>query len=253
MTRSAEILDSENAQAPPGGTLGRPRRVLIHLFVAFHLTAIVCWSLTSSESAAPLNQMLRSRLAPYVIPLGFGQQWDMFAPNPPLSNNLLEAEVTLADGTRTTWRFPRMEEMSKFERYRSERHRKWASERVVAFGRPLAPVADAAARYAARQVGRPDNPARKVELVRYRSQTPSPRTRLRPYDEPARDWERSVIYVGEFDADGRVTRRWLPGGDPATQPQAAAPAATQPAAVGRGGEGESGQTLQTEDARDGGA
>ena len=200
--------------------------------------AITCWSFTSPESSAPLNRMVRARLAPYVIPPGFGQQWDMFAPNPPLSNSLLEAEVTLADGSRTTWRFPRMNEMGLFERYRFERHRKWASERVVAGGRPPAPVADAAARYAARQVEVPGNRPTKVKLVRYRSRTPSPRgPRLRPHTEPPRDWERHVLYAGEFDADGRLNRRWLATDAATTQPADAGQPSPAPADAGGPAEG----------------
>ena len=179
--------------------------------------------MTSADSTAPLDKMIRSRLGPYVLPLGFWSQWNMFAPNPPISNNYLEAEVTFADGERATWRFPRVDQMGFFERYRGERYRKWASERVVAAGRPLPLVAEAAAGFAARQVERPGNPRRRVELVRYRSQIPSPkRGRLRPHAEPPGDWERQVLYAIEYDAQGRITSR-SPATRPATQPGAPLP------------------------------
>ena len=170
--------------------------------------------------------MVRSRLAAYVMPFGFGQRWDMFAPNPPLSNNYLEAEVTFADGSRQTWRFPQLNQLGYFQRYRRERHRKWAGERVIAAGRPHPAGAEAAARFAVRQVGRRGSWPRTVELVRYRAQIPSPqRGRLPPYTEAPRDWARQPIYLCEFDADGHITRRWAA----ATRPASTQAAATQPA------------------------
>jgi hypothetical protein len=139
--------------------------------------------------------------------------------SPPLSNNYLEAEVTFADGGQATWRFPRVNQMGLFERYRKERYRKWASEYVLAAGKPVPVIAEAAARFAARQVERPESPPRTVELVRYRSQIPPPkRGQMRPHGEAPRDWERQTLYTCEFDAAGRIIRGW-----PATQP-----AATQP-------------------------
>ena len=226
MTRSAE---SPHPAITPDAPRRQPRhrlkKAVIHLFVGFHLTAVVCWSLSSPHSTASLNRKVRSRLAPYMVPMRFTQQWDMFAPNPNLSNNYLEAEVTFADGGRATWPFPRVDRMGYFERYRKERHRKWATERVLAAGKPNPVVAEAAAAFAARQVGRPGNPPRKVELVRYRSQIPAPRRgQLRPHSEAPTEWDRQLLYTCEFDEGGRVSRAWA-----ATQPAATQPGATQPA------------------------
>src|SRR3712207_1254298 len=96
-----------------------------------------------------------------MYPLGLWQSWDMFAPNPAMANVYLEAEVTFADGSRTTWRLQRMEQLSYWQRFRKERYRKWGNERLVtnADGTPNPLLCDAAARFAARQVERPANPA----------------------------------------------------------------------------------------------
>ena len=194
---------------------GPLKRALIHAFVAFHLAAAVGWSFTSNTPTEPLGKMVRSHLSRYMLPSGFWQTWNMFAPNPAVSNNSLEAEITFRDGSREVWKFPRVSDMGYFERYRCERYRKWGNERVLAAGKPDPRVAGPAARFAARQVERPGTPVRAVDLARYRAQIPSPkRGRWRPYNDPPPDWERQVFFT------------W----SPETGRQAAtAPAASQPA------------------------
>ena len=225
MTRSAQTDHAVSPQAPPAERRqALLKKAAVHLFVALHLAAVIYWSFTSPLSTAPLDRRIRHRVGRYVQPAGLAQQWIMFV-NPPLSNNYLEAEVTFADGGRATWQFPRVNQMGLFERYRKERYRKWAVEYVLAAGKPAPVIAEAAARFAARQVERPGNAPRKVELVRYRSQTPPPgRGQMRPYAEPPRDWDRQNLYTCEFDDGGRITRSWA-----STQPIATQPTATQPA------------------------
>jgi hypothetical protein len=223
MTRSAEFPGPAKPDSPLRESRLRLKKAVIHILVGAHLAAVICWSFLPANGGSPLGRVLRPRLAHYMLPTGFWQTWDMFG-NSPLSNNYLEAEVTFADGSRATWPFPRVERLPYFQRYRAERYRKWATERVIAAGDPSAVVVEAAAKFAARQVERPGNPARKVELIRYRSQTPPPRRgQLRPHSEPPGDWERQLLYTCEFDATGQLTSAGL-----ATQPAATQPAATQP-------------------------
>jgi hypothetical protein len=209
----------------PAGS--RLKKNLIHAFVLFHLTAVAAWSFTSSDSTSKLHKVVRSRFAFYMLPTGLWQAWNMFAPNPAISNVYLEAEVTLADGSRVTWKFPRMNELGYFDRYRRERYRKWASERVWTSGQVDRLVAEPAARFAARQVERPDNQARVVELVRYRAQIRSPkRDEIARHDEVPQEWERLVFFTYQLDAEGRAGAFTMPA---ATQPQEepAAPAGGQ--------------------------
>jgi hypothetical protein len=227
MTRSAKSPDRVNPGPPRKPSRIPLRKAAIHAFILFHLAAVVCWSFSSTHADAPLSRAVRARLSPYMVPALFSQQWDMFT-NPPVSNNYLEAEVTFADGGHATWAFPRLDQGGYFQRYCNERYRKWATERVLEGGKPIPLVAEAAARYAARQVERPGNPAQKVELIRYRSQIPPPRRgQMRPHAEGPRDWERQFLYGCEFDPGGRTTRIWA-----ATQPASTRPALTQPAGAG---------------------
>ena len=145
----------------------------------------------------------------------------MFAPNPAMANAYLEAEVTFRDGSRATWPFPRMDRMGYFERFRKERYRKWATERVNWMGgKPDPALAEAAARFAARQVDRgPDNPPWAIELVRYWAPTPPPSRRaMLPYGVDPFEWERQPIFAGRFDEAGVLTRFEAVTTQPATQP-----------------------------------
>lgn len=135
-----------------------------------------------------------------MLPTGLWQAWNMFAPNPAMSNVYLEAQVTLSDGSRATWKFPRMAELGYFDRYRMERYRKWGTERVWSAGNADPRVMEAAARFAARQVARQENPATAVELVRYRVQIASPkRGQIRPHRDEPRAWDRLVFYTLRLD------------------------------------------------------
>ena len=224
MTRSADIPpEAKKTEGPRDHRGKRAGRAIIHLFVCFHVVAVASWALTSPASTAPLNRMIRTRLGPYMEPTALRQQWTMFAPNPLMENVRLEAEVSFGDGATITWRFPRVDEMGWFERYRAERHRKWASERLAA-GKPPAPVLDAAARYVARQVARSGNPARKVELVRYMARIPSPNRALYKRSDLPLNWERQVMYACDLDAEGRIISRWQEEEAAATRPAVTRPA-----------------------------
>jgi hypothetical protein len=195
----------------------------LHALILFHVAAVACWSFSTNDPRMPLNRMLRSRLGRYVWPTGFWQAWDMFAPNPVVANVYLEGEVTLADGSRVTWPFPRADRMGYFERYRRERFRKWGTQRVWAGGKVDPAVAQAAAAYAARQVARPENPARRVELVRYLAPIDLPKGKPLPhYRDPPRQYERLVFYTWTPDAGGTLTAA------PATAPSATAPSQQTP-------------------------
>src|SRR5688500_9758287 len=193
----------------------RAKKRLIHAYVLFHLAAVGVWACTDSPPRTKLERAARGRCAFYMYPTVLWQAWNMFAPNPAMANVYLEAEVTFRDGSRTTWKFPRMEQLGYWERYRKERYRKWANERVASGGEgPADPtLCDAAARFAARQVERPDNPAVSVDLVRYRAEIPPP-SRQQLAHPSAPEWERETIYTCRLDRQ-------------ATTP--AAPATTAPA------------------------
>jgi len=69
-------------------------------------------------------------LAPYYVEsLGFWQYWDMFAPNPAQEDIWLDAIVVFQDGSEKTVRYPRIADMTIYDKYLNERYRKYA-ERI---------------------------------------------------------------------------------------------------------------------------
>ena len=101
---------------------------------------------------------------------GLWQGWDMFA-NPPTTVDSVGAEVRLADGTSVTWSFSRMETLGYLGRDRQERFRKYTERMRI--DRHHAAWPDAA-RFIARRVSRPGNPAEDVWLVHHWGPIPPP-------------------------------------------------------------------------------
>src|SRR5712671_904309 len=75
---------------------------------------------------SPLISLCKDRVRPYFLWSGLFQSWDMFSPLPKAANTYIEATIVYKDGSRTTWTFPRMEQLSLTERYFKERYRKYA-------------------------------------------------------------------------------------------------------------------------------
>jgi hypothetical protein len=86
----------------------------------------------------------------------------MFSPIPKAANTYVEATIVYKDGSRTTWTFPRMEQLSLTDRYFKERYRKYAENLPLDQNDALLPDA---ARYIARLNSTPSHPARTVMLV----------------------------------------------------------------------------------------
>jgi hypothetical protein len=101
----------------------RLKRFVINLFVGFHLLAVACWCLPVDS---PLIPLCRNLVRPYFLWAGLFQSWDMFAPVPKGANTYLEATLIYSDGSRRTWTYPRMEQLSLREKLFKERSRKFA-------------------------------------------------------------------------------------------------------------------------------
>ena len=151
----------------------RMTRVLVNIFIIFHLAAFICWS-------SPFEWELRNKfvnwITPYMLWSGLWQGWDMFAPDPLSINAHLEALITFRDGTQATWVFPRMDKLGYFERYRKERYRKWASSYVRLDS--YSAIWPSTSRYIARQFSHLPNPPIEVELKRYWTAIPPPYSSL---------------------------------------------------------------------------
>jgi hypothetical protein len=134
--------------------------VAINLFLAFHILAITCWCVPLK---LPLFPLCRKLVRPYFLWAGLFQSWDMFAPTPWASNSYVEAVVIYEDGSRKTWSFPRMEQLSLTDRYLKERYRKFSEVLQVEDNDALLPEV---ARHIARLNSTPSNRAKTIILIR---------------------------------------------------------------------------------------
>jgi hypothetical protein len=144
-------------------------RLFLNGFIIFHLAAFACW-------ASPVNLKFRDEFVQWIRPYmhwsGLWQSWDMFAPNPVNINAHLEAKITFQDGTQSTWKFPRMDQMGYFERYLKERYRKWSSDRVRLDS--YSATWKNTAQYIARIYDGSSGPPKKIQLIRYWAEIPPP-------------------------------------------------------------------------------
>ena len=134
----------------------------------FHLIAITVWAFPIDT---PLTIKMRNAVSPYMLWSGLFQRWNMFAPEPVKIDVYFQAEVTLHDGEKRTWTFPRVENLGYARRYAKERHRKYEEYlRQDAY----AGLWPDAARHVARAFANPLNPPVLVLLVRNFSQVQPP-------------------------------------------------------------------------------
>jgi hypothetical protein len=135
------------------------KRLAINLFLAFHILAISCWCV---PLGFPLLSSFRGLIRPYFLWSGLFQSWDTFAPTPLLANSYVEAIVVYRDGSKKTWSFPRMEQLSLGDRYFEERYRKFSENLQSDANDALWPDV---ARKIARLNSPPSNPATTVILI----------------------------------------------------------------------------------------
>ncbi len=132
----------------------------INLFLVFHILAIACWCLPLDIPGFVWGRKL---IRPYFLWAGLFQSWDMFAPSPWGSNSYVEATVIYKDGSRKTWSFPRMEQLSLTDRYFKERYRKFSESLQNDANDTVWPDV---ARHIARLNSTPSNPAKTIILIR---------------------------------------------------------------------------------------
>lgn len=133
-------------------------QVLISIAVVLLLLAEVCTHLPDSaierEVSAPANQVIRIFAAE--------QAWGVFAPNPRSISLRLEARVTFADGSTTTWEVPEGPRVGANLRY--YRWRKWL-ERIR--GDDFRGLWRPTAEWVASLYDDGPSPVTRVELVRF--------------------------------------------------------------------------------------
>lgn len=163
-SRSSEGSKPAAAHTEPRTSVAREWGLrLLGVLIAAHILAILTWSVPGD---APAVKRIRHFFEPYLLYTGLWQSWDMFSPNPMSINAYLEAELTMANGTKKVWEFPRMEKMGLFDKFRYERYRKWAIDRVRLDA--YSGIWPETARYIARLFyDDPAGPPREITLVRH--------------------------------------------------------------------------------------
>jgi hypothetical protein len=151
-----------------------PKKIAISAFLLFHLIAITCWSLPIQS---PLITAWKNTFRPYFVWSGLFQSWDMFAPTPKLTKGYVEALIIHKNGQVKTWKFPRMEQLSLFDRYWQERYRKYVEILRESNNGVLWPDA---ARHVAWLNRDGANPPEIVILVRHWSDIPAQLNAPRP-------------------------------------------------------------------------
>lgn len=153
-------------------------RALVSVFVVATLLALVVWNMP--DSALRRHGLRIAR--PYVNALGLDQNWAVFAPNPRQETLALEARITYADGSRTTWRTPVGGDL--FGAYWDYHWLKWAEWTLDArYPQLLEPTAE----FVLRQESGGGRTPTRIELVRRSRAIPAPGTEGSP------PWRRSVI------------------------------------------------------------
>lgn len=154
-------------------------------FILFHWACVAAWLWPNPSTVKTALMSVRmpvvtrdeggwtvgseSIAAEYLFHTAQHQDWAMFAPDPLQINRYTSATVTFRDGTRAQFGFPRLCRLDVLSAWVQKRYRKYqhriAEEPSPAFRRDLA-------RYIARQMSRPGNPAVRVQVYDQRSAIP---------------------------------------------------------------------------------
>ncbi len=163
----------ERLEASSGG------RLLLSVFLAFTVVAILVWNLPESE----IRQRALPVVEPYVNATGLDQGWNLFAPNPPRRTYEVLARIEYADGSAVLWKSPR-----------NDRWRKWLGVIRIERSRRLREPT------AAWIAGHHDDGGRRttqVELIVRGRDLPPPGSNL-----PEQAWEEEVFFTYEVPEAG---------------------------------------------------
>jgi hypothetical protein len=144
-------------------------KTFFSLITCIYLAAIAAQTFPSATLIH--DRLFQLTRAPVEV-TGLWQHWKMFAPEPLRMNIYLDAEVTYRDGTKTTWTFPRSEEMGLSQRYLNERWDQWKN--YIRGDSHKALWKDAASYIARRTLKDPRNPPVSVSLARHWANVPAP-------------------------------------------------------------------------------
>jgi hypothetical protein len=135
----------------------------ISIFILFHLVAITCW-------AIPFNWRLligvREITQPYMLWTGLFQSWNMFSPNPVVTNTYFKAVVITENHHMQVWAFPQMDQLSYGQRYQKERYRKFLENMLLEQNAPMLPDVVS---HIARLYNNPADLPQQVLLIKFQS------------------------------------------------------------------------------------
>jgi hypothetical protein len=123
----------------------------------------------------------------------------MFAPEPVSQLRRMDAKICFRDGSERTWEFFDPSGSGTLERWRKERHRKWAHENLRLDSNKR--LWEPAARYIARQFSDdPNNPPILIEFRRHWADVPAAPGSVEPLDRI--HWESYTFYRAELIPEG---------------------------------------------------
>ena len=158
-------------------------QLLISIFVVVTIAGIV---MTTSSDSELKSQFVRVG-QPYLNALGLDQSWNVFAPDPRQKVIDVEGRVRFADGSTSTWKYPRRDPFVGV--YSDYRWRKWTEWVTSDAYRDLWKPAAA---YIARQEASAGRRPVSVTLVRRSRGMIPPGT-----NRPEQIWEESSYYTLE--------------------------------------------------------
>jgi hypothetical protein len=104
------------------------RRLAISAFVVFHLSALIIWTIPPCA----IKERFQTGYRYYVLPLGIWQWWAIFAPDPVRENQILEAEVIDARRMIHVYEFPKIGDLSWWEKTTRYRNPKFTGNIISA-------------------------------------------------------------------------------------------------------------------------
>jgi hypothetical protein len=163
---------NDSRSAKENAEMDALRRGAISAFILFHLVAIACVAIPAKALSGAKDLFM-----PYMRWSGLFQSWDMFAPEPQSVDSYVKAVVITREHHIKVWSFPRMEELSLFQKFRKERYRKLAE---VLPQPEFAPLWPDVASHVARFFANPADPPEKIMLIQFQSETrpPTPAAKL---------------------------------------------------------------------------
>jgi hypothetical protein len=99
------------------------QRWVISAFVLFHLSALMMWTMPNCV----IKERCQAPYYYYMLPTGLWQWWAIFAPDPIRSTLVLNAEVLDAQGMRHVYEFPRIGELTWWQKYGHYRNPKFTA------------------------------------------------------------------------------------------------------------------------------